>query len=155
MVYRSELTTFVQNNVKMEITGKIIVALPEVGGTSRAGNAWKKNEYVIETFDAYPKKVAITVFGNKTENVHMEAGKAYTVSVDLGGRGFIDRRNTNVHCYAAREVDAPVGAGSQPQAVSRPADPFNQPAASKPFGGATAASAGTAFDNEGSDDLPF
>ncbi len=139
----------------MEITGRVIQVLPEVSGTSRAGNAWKKNEYVIETFDAYPKKVAITVFGNKTENVHMEAGKAYTVSVDLESREYNGRWYTNVNCYAAREVDAPAGAGSQPQAVSRPADPFNQPAASNPFGGATAASAGTAFDNEGSDDLPF
>lgn len=33
----------------MEITGKIIVAMPEVGGTSAKGNAWKKREYVLET----------------------------------------------------------------------------------------------------------
>ena len=26
----------------MEITGKIIVALPEMSGTSKTGNAWKK-----------------------------------------------------------------------------------------------------------------
>ena len=33
----------------MEITGKIIVALPEMSGTSKAGNVWKKREYVLET----------------------------------------------------------------------------------------------------------
>ena len=26
----------------MEVTGKIIVALPEISGTSKAGNVWKK-----------------------------------------------------------------------------------------------------------------
>ena len=31
----------------MEVTGKIIVAMPEVGGTSAKGNAWKKREYVL------------------------------------------------------------------------------------------------------------
>lgn len=28
----------------MEITGKIIQVLPEVGGISKAGNEWKKQE---------------------------------------------------------------------------------------------------------------
>ena len=40
----------------MEITGKIIVAMPEVGGTSAKGNAWKKREYVLETMETYPKR---------------------------------------------------------------------------------------------------
>ena len=31
----------------MEITGKIIQVLPEVGGVSKAGNEWKKQEYVF------------------------------------------------------------------------------------------------------------
>lgn len=35
----------------MEVTGKIIVALPEVSGTSKAGNQWKKREYVLETLE--------------------------------------------------------------------------------------------------------
>ena len=35
----------------MEITGKIIQVLPEVGGISKAGNEWKKQEYVLETHD--------------------------------------------------------------------------------------------------------
>lgn len=41
----------------MEIIGKIIAAFPEVGGTSKAGNPWKKREYVLETQETYPKKV--------------------------------------------------------------------------------------------------
>ena len=42
----------------MEISGKIIAALPEQGGTSRTGNPWKKREYVLETQETYPRKVA-------------------------------------------------------------------------------------------------
>ena len=42
----------------MEIKGKIILALPEISGTSKAsGNPWKKREYVLETQETYPKKV--------------------------------------------------------------------------------------------------
>lgn len=41
----------------MEIKGKIILALPEVTGTSKAGNPWKKKEYVLETQESFPRKV--------------------------------------------------------------------------------------------------
>ena len=140
----------------MEITGRVIQVLPEQSGTSRAGNAWKKNEYVIETFDAYPKKVALTVFGSKTENVHMEAGKVYTVSVDIESREYNGRWYTNVNCYAAREAEDPVSGPQTPVAgpeVQGAPSPFPQPPVNKdPFGGAAA---GGAFDNEASDDLPF
>ena len=64
----------------MDITGRIIEVLPEESGVSKAGKAWKKDGYILETFDTYPKKVKITVFGRNCDNVHMEAGRAYTVS---------------------------------------------------------------------------
>ena len=35
----------------MEVTGKIIAVLPLQGGVSKAGNEWKKQEYVLETHD--------------------------------------------------------------------------------------------------------
>ena len=41
----------------MEVKGKIIVALPEQAGVSKAGNNWKKKEYVLETQETYPKKI--------------------------------------------------------------------------------------------------
>jgi hypothetical protein len=48
----------------MEIEGKIIAVLPERGGVStRTGNAWKSQEFVIETHDQYPRKCCFRVFG--------------------------------------------------------------------------------------------
>lgn len=41
----------------MEIKGKIIHVLPLQEGVSRAGNQWKKREYVLETQEQYPRKV--------------------------------------------------------------------------------------------------
>ena len=40
----------------MEIKGTIIAALPEVSGVSKAGNAWKKKEYVLENTDGQDRK---------------------------------------------------------------------------------------------------
>ena len=55
----------------MEITGKIIIALPEMSGTSKAGNAWKKREYVLETQETYPKKVFFNFFGDQIGRAHV------------------------------------------------------------------------------------
>ena len=46
----------------MELQGKIIVALPERSGTSARGE-WKSQSFVVETHDAYPRKMVFDVFG--------------------------------------------------------------------------------------------
>lgn len=51
----------------MEITGKIIVVLPPQSGVSQAGNNWKKQEYVLETEETYPKKVHFDFFGERAD----------------------------------------------------------------------------------------
>ena len=66
----------------MEITGKIIQVLPEVGGVSKAGNEWKKQEYVLETHDQYPKKVCFQIFGaDKIAQAAIQPGEELTVSL--------------------------------------------------------------------------
>lgn len=65
----------------MEITGKIIQVLPEVGGVSKAGNEWKKQEYVLETHDQYPKKVCFQIFGaDKIAQAAIRRAEELTVS---------------------------------------------------------------------------
>ena len=47
----------------MEIEGKLIKKLEPISGEGRNGT-WKKQNFVIETFDNYPKKVCFTVWGD-------------------------------------------------------------------------------------------
>ena len=69
----------------MEITGKIIQVLPEVGGVSIAGNEWKKQEYVLETHDQYPKKVCFQIFGaDEAGAVGAEAGAKLSGVTPIG-----------------------------------------------------------------------
>ena len=51
----------------MEVKGKIIAVLPEISGTSKAGNPWKKKEYVLETLEIYPKTVHFDFFGERAD----------------------------------------------------------------------------------------
>ena len=71
----------------MEVTGKIIVALPAVSGTSAAGKAWNKREYVLETEDTYPKKVFFDFFGEKADQYPLAVGDKVRLSFDIEGRG--------------------------------------------------------------------
>ena len=68
----------------MEFTGKIIAILQPRSGTSKNGNEWKVQEYVIENHDQYPRKMCFDVFGaDKIEQFNIQMGEELTVSFDI------------------------------------------------------------------------
>lgn len=85
----------------MELKGKIIQKLPPQGGISKNGNAWKKQEYVLETLDAYPSKVKFDIFGDKVDQYPMEVGDTVTIQFDIESREFNGRWYTDIHAYQA------------------------------------------------------
>ena len=125
----------------MEITGKIIIALPEMSGTSKAGNAWKKREYVLETQETYPKKVFFNFFGDRVDQYPLNLGDEVTVSFDIDSREFNGRWYTDIRAWKAEK--AGVGAAAAPAGSSAafPGDFPPAPADLTPAGPA--------------DDLPF
>jgi len=123
----------------MEITGKIIAVLPAQGGVSqRTGNAWKSQDYVIETHDQYPKKCCFRVFGeDKINQFNIQSGEEMTVSFDIdsheyNGRWFNDIRawavNRNVQAPGAAPVAAAPVAAAAPAAENTPFPPQQTPA---------------------------
>ena len=127
----------------MEIKGKIIAALPEQGGTSKAGNAWRKREYVLETQETYPKKVCFNLFGDRIDQYPMNVGEEVTVSFDLESREYMGRWYTDVRAF---KVEKGAAAGTPvppaPASAGIPGDFPPAPADLTPAAGAT-------------DDLPF
>lgn len=128
----------------MEIQGKIIAVLPEVGGTSKAGNAWRKREYVLETQETYPKKVCFNLFGERIDQYPMNVGDTVLVSFDLESREYNNRWYTDVRAYKVEHPAAAGGAGAPvpPPPAAIPGDFPPAPADVNPAPGAT-------------DDLPF
>lgn len=97
----------------MEISGRIIAVLPEQGGVSKAGNEWKKQEYVLETHDQYPKKVCFQIFGaDRIAQAAIQPGEELTVSFDIDSREYQGRWYTSINAW---KVDRP--AAAQPQAA--------------------------------------
>ena len=106
----------------MELKGTIIVALPEVSGTCKAGNAWKKREYVLEnTEGTFPRNVAFTCFGANADSIILNVGDKVTISFDLESREYNGRWYTEVRCWRA-----------VPDAPAQPVAPTPQPGMSVP-----------------------
>lgn len=84
----------------MDISGKIIAVLPEQSGVSRAGNEWKKQEYVLETYDQYPKKVCFQIFGaDKITQAAIQPGEDLKVFFDIDSREYQGRWFTNISAW--------------------------------------------------------
>lgn len=81
----------------MEIRGRITQKLTPQSGTSAAGRAWQKQEFILETFDQFPRKVCMTLFGDKVTQfgpqfeTAMATSQDVTVSIDIESRSFVGR----------------------------------------------------------------
>lgn len=139
----------------MEIVGKIIAALPEVGGTSKAGNPWRKRDYVLETQETYPKKIAFNFFNDRIDQFPLQVGQVVKLFFDIDSREYNGR--WYVECRGWK-TEAPDAAPAVP-APAAPAAPASYgPATQMPTGYATpAAPPAPAVDlaPSATDDLPF
>ena len=133
----------------MDLTGKIIAVLPANSGvSSRTGNSWMSQEYVIEVPGQYPRKCMFRIFGeDRIKQFNIQNGEDVTVSFDIdaheyNGRWFNEIRAYNVTRGAAPMAAAPQATPFPPQQAAAPqATPF--PPAQEPAGEGSA------------DDLPF
>lgn len=87
----------------MEINGTLILELPLASGTSKNGNTWRKQEYVLETKDQYPKKICFSVWGDKIDQFALKAGEDVTVSFDVESREYNGRWFTEVKAWGVRK----------------------------------------------------
>lgn len=89
----------------MEITGKIIVVLPESSGVSKANKPWKKREYVLETLDGqFPQKIHFDFFGERADQYPLQVGQVIKLSFDINSREYNGRWYTNISGWRAEEV---------------------------------------------------
>ncbi len=91
----------------MEIEGRIIAVLPERGGVSqRTGNAWKSQEFVIETHDQYPRKCVFGVFGaDRLAQFNIQSGEELRVSFDIDAHEYNGRWFNNITGWRVERVD--------------------------------------------------
>ena len=82
----------------MDISGKIIQFLPVQSGQGKNGT-WKKQEFILDTGDNYPKKVCIAVWGDKIDMGGFKPGDLVDVSFDVESREYNGRWYTDVKAW--------------------------------------------------------
>lgn len=103
----------------MEIKGTIVQVLPPQSGISKAGNAWKKQEYILENTEGqFPRKVCLTTFGQTADAIQLQVGQRVTASFDLESREYNGRWYTEVRMWRAvpDEAAAPAAPAAAPTA---------------------------------------
>lgn len=106
--------------MSMDIKGRLIQTLPLQSDTSKAGNGWSKQEFVIETTDdQFPKKVCFTLFGDKVSLLNgLSIGDPIEVAFNLESREFNGKWYSNINAWRIN----PVQTQDSPQSNFSPAD---------------------------------
>ena len=139
----------------MEIVGKIIQVLPLQSGTSsRTGNSWQVQSYVLETQEQYPRKVCFEIFGeDKIKNNPCNIDDLVTVSFDIESREFNGRWYTSIRAWRVQQGDM-TSAQPAAQAMPQPAPAAAPAVAPQPAPVANTQVFDASADDE-SGDLPF
>lgn len=149
----------------MELVARVIGDLPLVEGTSKAGNPFRKKQWITETFGQYPKRIVLGAMNAALDSLNIEVGKIYNFSIDIESREYNGRWYTDVRVFRAVETVDPTISNTNTGGTTGPANtvapqpaapannPFEAPApANNPF--AAGAPGASAFESA-SDDLPF
>lgn len=147
----------------MEIIGKIIQAFPEVTGTSKAGNPWKKREYILETQETYPKKIFFDFFGDRADQFPLQVGQIIKLFFDIDSREYQGRWYTQIRAWkyedpnqsAAQPVQAAQQPFAQPSNVNNTNFAAPAPAYGAPMPGAVPPPPAMGVPGGATDDLPF
>lgn len=111
------------------LEGKITEVFPSQSGTSKAGNEWKKKEFVVETIEQKPKKVLFTLFGDRVDNLAdvVVIDKMVSVSFDIESREYNGRYFTNCNAYNVDRISDTIDKSHEE--MDKMADAFfsNQP----------------------------
>lgn len=143
---KHELNNTLITQYKMEVKGKIIQKFELQSGTSKAGNPWKKQNYLLETLDSFPRKIYFDFFGDRADQFPLNVGDLINLSFDIECREYQGRYYTDIRGWKAEKIDE--ATATDPQAPQAPAtgtvpDPI-----------APAVTDAT-FEQSSDDDLPF
>ncbi|MDU1891050.1 MAG: DUF3127 domain-containing protein [Dysgonomonas sp.] len=122
----------------MQLTAKLIQVLPPQTGMGKNGE-WRKQNVIFETDGMYPKKVCITVWGDKINIESFQIGAILDVQFDAESREYNGNWYTDLRAWkidpagAGAPQPAPYGAPNQQMPPAPPVD----------------------FSGDNGDDLPF
>ena len=82
----------------MQLTAKLIQLLPIQAGTAKNGE-WKKQDIIVETDGQYPKKVCVSIWGDKINEQHLVVGNTLVIDFDIESREYYGRWYTDLKAW--------------------------------------------------------
>ncbi len=119
----------------MQLTGTLVQILPLQKGTGKNGE-WKKQDIIVETQAQYPKKVCISIWGDKINESLLQVGKSLTISFDVESREYNGRWYTDIKAWKLEPAGGAGSGGGNQYTDNNPSDTYSDL-------------------NGGADDLPF
>jgi hypothetical protein len=137
----------------LELTGKLIKVLNVQSGQGKNGT-WQKQDFVIETADQYPKKICITAWSDKVDELkRYSMGDNLKVSVNLESREYNEKWYTEARAWRIEaDNESGSGSGSSSNGNNRLS---SDSSASNDFGFEPYTPAAKAGEQVIDDDLPF
>ena len=87
----------------MQLTAKLIQLLPLQTGTGKNGQ-WKKQDIIVETETTYPKKICVSVWGDKIDANLLQPGNQLKIDFDVESREYNGRWYTDVKAWKIETV---------------------------------------------------
>jgi hypothetical protein len=103
----------------MQVKGTLIQILKLETGVSKVGKEWKKQEFVVETQEQFPKKVCFTLFGDKISLIDgLQEGTELEVFFSVESRDFNGKWYHNINAWKVERADAAQAAKNYPPEYS-------------------------------------
>ncbi len=85
----------------LELEGKLVLILAEQSGVGQAsGKAWRKQSFVIETEEQYPKKVVFNAWGDTVDAIKsLKIGEKIRINFRVESREFNERWYTDLTAW--------------------------------------------------------
>ena len=106
----------------MELEGKIVQINQLQSGQGKNGT-WKKQEYIVETKSQYPKKVCVTVWGDKIDQFALNQNDDVKISIELESREYNGRWYTDVRAWRAEKTGGAITDAQEPEILPPSNDP--------------------------------
>ena len=133
----------------LEIIGKLTKILNPQTGTGKNGT-WQKQDFILETFDQYPKKICVSAWGDKVEDLKkFGMGDTIKASVNIESREFNEKWYTDVRAW---RLENETGSGNQGKPTSQTTSSSSN---NEDFGFEPYTPASKVSEPSTEDDLPF
>ncbi len=101
--------------MSMQVKGNLIQILKPESGVSKAGKEWKKQDFVIETNEQFPKKVCFTLFGDKISLLEgFSEGMELEVYFSVESRDFNGKWYHNINAWKIERASDAVSSKNYP-----------------------------------------